>query len=76
MKKLRESGWVIAKNGRDADSKEKRSWVRQVVEREYPSSGSTSHGVYVSNFLHFLRMEDEEFRGLDRISITHARSSR
>ena len=74
MKKLRESGWGIAKNGRDGASKEKRAWIRQVVEREYPNSDSTSHGVYVSNFLHFLRMEDEEFGKLDRISITHARS--
>jgi len=76
MKKLRESGWVIAKHGRDPDSKEKRSWVREVVEREYPNSEPASHKVYVSNFLHFLRMDDEEFRVLNRVSITHARSSK
>jgi len=76
MKKLRESGWSITKNGRDRDSNEKRGWIRQVVQQEYPNSDPASHTVYVSNFLHFLRMEDEEFRVLNRVSITHARSSK
>ena len=73
MKRLRETGWKVDVHARDADSRGKRTWVREVVQAQYPNSGPKSHAVYVSNFLNYLRMEDEEFQALNRISITHVR---
>lgn len=73
MKRLRETGWKVDVNARDADSRSKRSWVMEVVKAQYPNSGPASHTVYVSNFFNYLRMEEDAFLVLDRISITHVR---
>jgi hypothetical protein len=73
MRRLRELGWKIPKYARDSQSEERRGIIKELLSKEYPDACKKTLNVYVSNFNKYLRMEDEEFKTLDRVTITHSR---
>ena len=73
MQRLRDLGWKIPKYARDIQNEEKRLMVKELLSKEYSRVSEKTLNVYVSNFNKFLRMDDEEFKTLERITITHSR---
>ena len=73
MQRLRDLGWKIPKYARDIQNEGRRLMVKELLSREYSRVSEKTLNVYVSNFNKFLRMDDEEFKKLERITITHSR---
>jgi hypothetical protein len=73
MQRLRDLGWKIPKYARDIQNEGRRLMVKELLSKEYSRVSEKTLNVYVSNFNKFLRMDDEEFKTLERITITHSR---
>ena len=67
---------MIPKYAKDTQSKLKLDMIRNVLKHHSPDADCKSLGTYVSNFLRYLRMPQNEFDLIDTISFTNSRTIR